>query len=149
MTDNDNNTTTNTSEWKTTTSSVSTSSPVPQPDNQPQRHKHQELKPSRRPTDPLDEFFYEQAKFFRHLERKYERFNHKSKEDEKYARAGKFKHKSKPKNQQQQVPQRQNQNRHHTKLIGPVTELQSHHQDENKKASSSIAKGEIQKETKR
>jgi hypothetical protein len=146
MTDNDNNTT-STSEWKTTTtSSVSTTSPA-QPDNQPQRHKHRELKPSRRPTDPLDEFFYEQAKFFRHLEEKYERFNHKSKEDEKYARAGKFKHKSKPKDQQQQVPQ-QAQNRHHTKLIGPVTELHSQYQEKNKKASSSIVKGEIQKETK-
>jgi hypothetical protein len=146
MTDNDNNTT-STSEWKTTTtSSVSTTSPA-QPDNQPQRHKHRELKPSRRPTDPLDEFFYEQAKFFRHLERKYERFNHKSKEEEKYARAGKFVHKSKPKDQQQQVPQQQTQNRHHPKLIGPVTELQSQHQEEerNKKAILSIVKGEIQK----
>jgi hypothetical protein len=148
MTDNDNNTTTNTSEWKTTTASVSTSSPVPQPDNQPQRHQHRELKPSRRPTDPLDEFFYEQAKFFRHLERKYERFIHKSKEDEKYARAGKFKHKSKAKDQQQQVLQQQNQHRHHPRLIGPVTELQSQYRGKDKKASSSIVKGEIQKETK-
>ena len=147
MTDNDNTATRTTSDWKTTSSSGSHAA---QAEIQPPKHRHKREHPSRRPTDPLDEFFYEQAKFFRHLERKYERFNHKSKEDERYARAGKFKHrpksKSKDQQQQQQVPQQHRQPR----LIGPITQQQAIRQEKDRKALESKAtkenKGEIQRE---
>jgi len=145
MTDNDNTATHTTSDWKTTTTS-SSGSQAAQAENQPPKHRHRKEQPSRRPTDPLDEFFYEQAKFFRHLERKYERFNHKSKEDERYARAGKFKHRSKSKDQQQQVPQQH----HQPRLIGPITQQQAIRQEKDRKALENRAtkenKGEIQKE---
>lgn len=141
MTDNDNTATHSTSDWKTTSSSVSQAA---QAEIQSPKHRHRKEQPSRRPTDPLDEFFYEQAKFFRHLERKYERFNHKSKEDERYARAGKFKHRSKPEDQQQQqVPQQH----HQPRLIGPVTQQQSIRQEKDRKAfGTKENKGEKQRE---
>lgn len=44
-----------------------------------------------RPTQPEDEFFYEQAKFFRHLERRHNRFVKTTQEDEQRARQGKLK----------------------------------------------------------
>jgi hypothetical protein len=65
----------------------------------------QPAKEGHRPTDPLDEYFYEQAKFFRHLERKFERFNKNSKEDEQRARQGKFKHVSRKKDKGKQDTQ--------------------------------------------
>jgi len=105
-----------TTDWKTVVTGSSTTSEERQsPDQQGQgkQQQHRQVTHgSRRPTDRLEEFFYEQAKFFRHLERKYDRFNQKSREDERYARAGKFKHRTKPtRDQTEQHQQKQQQQR--------------------------------------
>jgi hypothetical protein len=96
-----------TNDWKTVSSSDTVTIPQDQSSiqAQPQHQTHSQIHISRRPTDRLEEFFYEQAKFFRHLERKYERFNQKSREDEQYARAGKFRHRPKPTPEQIQQQQ--------------------------------------------
>jgi hypothetical protein len=98
-----------TNDWKTVTSSDTVTIPQDQSPSQAQaQHQtHSQIHISRRPTDRLEEFFYEQAKFFRHLERKYERFNQNSREDERYARAGKFRHRPKPTPEQIQQHQQQ------------------------------------------
>jgi hypothetical protein len=93
--------TTTDKDWQTTISSTSTDTGpklvIRNPSPSIDAKKKSVTKPGHRPTDPLEEYFYEQAKFFRHLERKFDRFNKNSKEDEQRARAGKFKHVSKPK----------------------------------------------------
>jgi hypothetical protein len=97
-----------TNDWKTVTSSSQATIQGNQSQVQHQQnHPHPQIHISRRPTDRLEEFFYEQAKFFRHLERKYERFNQKSREDERHARAGKFQHRPKPTLEQVQQHQQQ------------------------------------------
>lgn len=112
-----------TNDWKTVSSSDTVT--IPQDQSPIQAQAQQQTQPqihtSRRPTDRLEEFFYEQAKFFRHLERKYERFNQKSREDERFARAGKFRHRPKP--TPEQIQQRQQQHQHQGKPVvyGPYT----------------------------
>jgi hypothetical protein len=105
--------TTSSTDWSTINSNSTTFTRLPStpigPQQQPQAQQLQERHVSRRPTDPLDEYFYEQAKFFRHLQRKYERFNIKSREEEQYARAGKFKHRQKSRQQQEQQQHQQTQ----------------------------------------
>lgn len=109
-------------DWKTTLSAQSQSSTT---DHQVKgkgidKAAHtlgQPAKQDHRPTDPLDEYFYEQAKFFRHLERKFERFNKNSKEDEQRARQGKFKHVSKKKDKGKQDTQVQAKPESSTKNI--------------------------------
>jgi hypothetical protein len=100
-----------TNDWKTVTSSDTVTTPQDQSpiQAQAQHQTHSQIHTSHRPTDRLEEFFYEQAKFFRHLERKYERFNQKSREDERFARAGKFQHRPKPTPEQIQQHQQQQQ----------------------------------------
>jgi hypothetical protein len=114
-----------TNDWKTITSSDTVT--TPQENQSPiqaqaQHQTHSQVHTSRRPTDRLEEFFYEQAKFFRHLERKYERFNQKSREDEQYARAGKFRHRPKASPEQiQQRQQQQQQQQGKPVVYGPYT----------------------------
>jgi len=148
-----------TTDWKTVVTSSSTLSEQRQsPDQQGQgkQQQHRQVTHgSRRPTDRLEEFFYEQAKFFRHLERKYDRFNQKSREDERYARAGKFKHR--PKSTREQTEQRQQQQQQQRPpgvVFGPFTLKQQQASDQRRalrqQASESKAndarnnKGEIQ-----
>jgi hypothetical protein len=114
-----------TNDWKTVTSSDTVTTPQDQSPSQAQPQNQslnqQAVHPSRRPTDRLEEFFYEQAKFFRHLERKYERFNQNSREDEQYARAGKFRHRPKPTPEQIQQRQQQQQQQGKPVVYGPYT----------------------------
>ena len=124
-----------TTDWKTVVTSSSTLSEQRQsPDQQGQgkQQQHRQVTHgSRRPTDRLEEFFYEQAKFFRHLERKYDRFNQKSREDERYARAGKFKHR--PKSTREQTEQRQQQQQQQRPpgvVFGPFTLKQQQASDQ-------------------
>lgn len=117
-----------TKDWRTVTSSDTPSTPQNQSpvQAQPQHHRQEVIHTSRRPTDRLEEFFYEQAKFFRHLERKYDRFNQKSREDERYARAGKFKHRPKP--TPEQVAQHQQAKS--ATVYGPLTLKQQQASDQ-------------------
>ena len=150
-----------TTDWKTVVTGSSTPSEERQsPDQQPkgkQQQHRQAINASRKPTDRLEEFFYEQAKFYRHLERKYDRFNQKSREDERYARAGKFKHR--PKSTREQTEQRQQQQKQQQQrppgvVFGPFTLKQQQASDQRRalrqQASESKAndarnnKGEIQ-----
>ena len=117
-----------TNDWKTVTTSDTVTIPqdLSQIRAQPQQQSQPQIHTSRRPTDRLEEFFYEQAKFFRHLERKYERFNQKSREDEQYARARKFRHRPKPtpeqiQQRQQQQKQQQQQQQGKPVIYGPYT----------------------------
>lgn len=121
-----------TNDWKTVSSSSTATTPQ---DNQSpiqgqaQQPHHIQSHTSCRPTDRLEEFFYEQAKFFRHLERKYERFNQKSREDERFARAGKFRHRPKPTPEQiQQHQQQQQQGK--LPAYGPYTQKQQQASDQ-------------------
>jgi hypothetical protein len=60
-----------TNDWKTITSSDTVTTQDQSPiQAQPQHQTHSQIHTSRRPTDRLEEFFYEQAKFFLHIERK-------------------------------------------------------------------------------
>jgi hypothetical protein len=143
-----------TQNWNTVTSSSDTSSI---PENQSSAQSHQrvhnqqrqypqlQVHASRTPTDRLEEFFYEQAKFFRHLERKYERFNHKSREDERYARAGKFKHR--PKLDPAQVEQQKQQQQQQAKptVYGPLTLKQQQASDHRRAQRQAQASGSNQK----
>jgi len=120
-----------TNDWKTVTSSDTVTIPQVQSPIQAQAQQphHPQSHTSRRPTDRLEEFFYEQAKFFRHLERKYERFNQNSREDERFARAGKFRHRPKPTPEQiQQHQQQQQQGK--LPVYGPYTSKQQQASDQ-------------------
>lgn len=80
--------------WQTITSSTSgtpVGNPFPQHQAGAKCKAKVKSRKDRRPTDPEDEFFYEQAKLFRHLERRYNRFVKTTQEDEKRARQGKLK----------------------------------------------------------
>lgn len=80
------------SSWQTIASSTSATETISQTKVEKDQEKEKDKpKKSRRPTDPEDEFFNEQAKFFRHIERRYNRFNKTFQEDEKRARQGKLK----------------------------------------------------------
>ena len=122
-----------TNDWKTvsTSDTVTTSQENQSPiQAQVQHQTHSQIHISRRPTDRLEEFFYEQAKFFRHLERKYERFNQKSREDERYARAGKFRHRPKPTPEQIQQHQQQQQQQGKLPVYGPYAIKQQQASDQ-------------------
>ena len=121
-----------TNDWKTVSSSDTATIQRDQPQikHQTQQPTHTQIHPSRRPTDLLEEFFYEQAKFFRHLERKYDRFNQKSREDERYARAGKFKHRPKPTPEQIQQHQQKQQQQAKPVVYGPYTLKQQQASDQ-------------------
>jgi hypothetical protein len=139
--------TTSSTDWSTINSNSTTSTRLPSipigPQQRPKAQQSQEKHVSRRPTDPLDEYFYEQAKFFRHLQRKYERFNIKSREEEQYARAGKFKHRQKSRQQQeqqqnQQTQQQQVQNRQqqlNRATVSTSSQAPRSPENQNKKAS--------------
>lgn len=122
-----------TNDWKTVSSSDTATIQGDQPHikHQTQQQTYTQIHTSRRPTDLLKEFFYEQAKFFRHLERKYDRFNQKSREDERYARAGTFKHRPKPTPEQLLQHQQQKQQQQAKPVVyGPYTLKQQQASDQ-------------------
>jgi len=145
-----------TNDWKTVTSSNTATTPQNQSpiQAQAQQQTQTQIHTSRRPTDRLEEFFYEQAKFFRHLERKYERFNQKSREDERFARAGKFRHRPKPAPEQIQQHQQQQQGGK-LPVYGPYTLEQQQASDQRRAQKQAPnqqqgqASGSTQKETAR
>jgi hypothetical protein len=146
-----------TNDWKTVTSSDTVTIPQDQSpiQAQAQQRTHSQIHTSRRPTDRLEEFFYEQAKFFRHLERKSESFNQKSREDERFARAGKFRHRAKPTPEQIQQHQQQQQQQGKPVVYGPYTLKQQQALDQRRaqrQASNQQqgqASGSTQKESER
>lgn len=88
----DTETATASASWQTITEGSSTSTKQPNEATlQFITANHPKEKRKARPEQPEDEFFYEQAKFFRHLERRHHRFAKTTQEDEQRARQGKLK----------------------------------------------------------
>lgn len=143
----------NTTDWKTVTVTTgSDTSNISQNQSPVQQHQHNlQIHTSRRPTDQLEEFFYEQAKFFRHLERKYDRFNQRSREAERYARAGKFKHRTKPTPEQiephrQQQQQKQQQQAKQAPIYGPYTLEQQQASDQRRAQRQASKRSRVQRQ---
>jgi hypothetical protein len=68
---------------------------LPSKPNRLLKRPSQETRAGPKYIDPVEEFFYQQTKLFRHLERRFDKFQKRHKEDEKRAKAGKLPPKSK------------------------------------------------------